>query len=201
MPIAFDAASNGQATATSVTVAHTTSGQNRVLAVCVSTETNDTCTGVTYNAVAMTKVGSSVQNSGNSAWVSLWLLVAPTTGANNIVASNSASSVIAVAAASYTGAAQSQPNANSSATTQAVSVTSTVDNCWAVMGSQTNTSPTTAGANTSLRAEGGTWGNSLFDSNAAFSVGARTLNQGNGSAWASVIVALAPVRGSMLAVF
>ena len=56
---AFDAAGSGPSTsATSLTWSHTCAGANRILFV--GFLSNGTVTGVTYNGVAMTQVGSSV---------------------------------------------------------------------------------------------------------------------------------------------
>ncbi len=86
--VIFDAASSGSSTAsTSKTQSHTVASQeNRLLLVFVecSDAGERTPSGVTYNAVAMTQVGSTVTNGDRS--VSVWRLVAPATGANDVVA-------------------------------------------------------------------------------------------------------------------
>lgn len=72
------------------TFSHTCTGSNRILIVGVSTEDTGSAdkvpTGVTYNTVALTKVVSA-QIGDPSVTVSLWYLVAPATGANDIVIS------------------------------------------------------------------------------------------------------------------
>ena len=86
--VVFDAASSGTGSATtSITLSHTTGAiTDRVLMVGVSASgasgANRIPSGVTYNSVDMTKVGDAT-NSTTSA--SLWRLINPATGANNVV--------------------------------------------------------------------------------------------------------------------
>ncbi|KKM07793.1 hypothetical protein LCGC14_1730330, partial [marine sediment metagenome] len=112
----FDATANGSGSGTSVTLSHTVANvANRVIIVGIATEntTSEAAgipTGVTYNSVAMTKLGDSTFASTNSHAVSLWYLVAAATGANDIVASFSASmGDINLAAWSYNGVDQTNP--------------------------------------------------------------------------------------------
>lgn len=62
-------------------------------------------TGVTYNGVAMTKI-TSVNSADNLQGNSLWYLIAPATGANNLVATFAANHDIGCIVASYTGIVQ-----------------------------------------------------------------------------------------------
>ena len=109
--VAFDAKSGGGLTgAASITVAHTTTGSDRLLTVCMftiddSAVTHDT---VTYNGVGMTKIGDEASGS-IAARLSMWQLVAPATGANNIVATPSSPVNIQITAASWTGVNQATP--------------------------------------------------------------------------------------------
>ena len=81
--IAFDAASSATGVGvSSLTWAHTTSGADRLLIVGVSFDTG-TVTGVTYAGVPMTSVG----NTTTALKMHMWRLIAPATGANNIVVS------------------------------------------------------------------------------------------------------------------
>ena len=75
-----------------LTVSHTVAaGSNRILlvgsAIEEQGETPD-ITGITYNGVSMTRVTSSEQAIGGVTWVrgEWWYLIAPATGANNVVA-------------------------------------------------------------------------------------------------------------------
>ena len=86
----FDAATFGGTTgATSLTIAHTCTGSNR--AIYVGTYARDLgvgdVTGVTYNGVALTQIGLTQADDNND--LKLWRLVAPATGANNVVVTNS----------------------------------------------------------------------------------------------------------------
>lgn len=93
MVAAFDAKS-GTATnvvnATSVTVSHICGGSATVLFVVVpywsTGAAQQQLTGVTYNAVTMTKIGASSRSNGQDI-VEIYFLPAPATGTHNIVAS------------------------------------------------------------------------------------------------------------------
>ena len=104
MAIAFDASSAGTSvTSTTQTLAHTCSGVNRILFVNTGITSADTIPGITYNGVALTKIASVI----NGRYFSLWYLIAPATGANNIVVTSSVSDILRSCAVSYTGAKQS----------------------------------------------------------------------------------------------
>jgi uncharacterized repeat protein (TIGR01451 family) len=109
--IAFDAASNsntGTVTAASLTWAHTigAAGVNRILIVGVSirNSSSQTVSNVTYNGTNLTLVGQST-NSTN-ARVEIWRLIAPATGAHNVVVTLSAAARFVGGAASFTGVSQ-----------------------------------------------------------------------------------------------
>lgn len=95
------------------TGSYTCSGSNRLLlvAVCYAAGNSRTVTGVTYNGVALTSVGSlnNTTDGANNA-VHLWRLIAPSTGSNTVTATISgppATTVLVVA--SYTGVNQTTP--------------------------------------------------------------------------------------------
>jgi len=110
--IAFDASSSGETNGTSLNVSHTCTGANRVLYVAV-----DTWDGVgvpiiptvTYDSVSMTQLSTIIYGSGNDQRLTLFRLVAPSTGTDNITVSTSGTSDIVVAAISLTGVSQSDP--------------------------------------------------------------------------------------------
>src|SRR4029079_3160852 len=109
--IAFDAASSadtGTVTAASLTWSHTigASGVNRILIVGVSirSSSSQTVSSVTYNATSLTLVGQTT-NSTN-ARVEIWRLIAPATGAHNVVLTLSAAARFVGGAASFTGVSQ-----------------------------------------------------------------------------------------------
>ncbi len=85
--ISFDAVSGAtQVTGSTLTWSHTCTGSNRALFVSASSlGDSPTVTGVTYNSVAMTQLWNFDSSGGVSAQSSGWILVAPATGAHNIV--------------------------------------------------------------------------------------------------------------------
>lgn len=119
MAVTFNAQSSGSVNpATTLTIAHTCSGSDRVLLVGISTNnTVDRITGVTYNGVSMTRLNSQVGSSGNF-YSYLYYLQNPASGTNNIVVSASASSLIGAINASFSGAAQTSTPDNSASGTQ-----------------------------------------------------------------------------------
>lgn len=131
MAVAFDAQSSGSVNpATTLTVAHTCTGSNRVLLVGLSTNnTTDIVTGVTYAGVSMTKLKTQVVQGLYYSY--LFYLQNPSSGTNNIVATASSSSLMGAISASFTGADQvSTPDSSASGTTTGagttVSATTTV---------------------------------------------------------------------------
>lgn len=123
MAIAFDAVSTATNATdpTSLTWSHTCSGSDRILIVGTSTEsdtgghTAQTVSGITYNGVALTKIRSDyITDNGTE----LWYLVAPSTGANNIVVTMTAVvDGLYGAGLSFTGVDQSNPIDNHNGTT------------------------------------------------------------------------------------
>ncbi len=92
LPIAYDSASTGfsNLAASSMTISHTIGTQsNRLLVVGTQTEdaSNVDCkvSSITYNGQAMTKVNETIAGTSFYMCVSLWYIVAPATGAQNIV--------------------------------------------------------------------------------------------------------------------
>lgn len=125
-----------QTIGTTHTFSHTMgTGVNGILFVGATVHIAQTVTGITYNGVAMTSVGSKATAS---AITYLFYLLAPATGANNVVVTSSLSDTITASSMSFTGAKQSgQPDASSTGgvtTTTAYSqaVTTIADNCWTV---------------------------------------------------------------------
>lgn len=97
MTLAFDAVGPASPTTaltpTSITWSHTCSASaNRLLLAGFHVGQNSgsdatkTISGVTYNGVAMTSLGVRHANDGTAGYVHVWALVAPASGANNIVA-------------------------------------------------------------------------------------------------------------------
>ena len=140
--IAFDAASEYTGTdtgQTSLTWSHTTAGSDRILIVSAQfyTSDGDDVSGVTYDGVAMTEIRTdavaSVQHN------SLWYLLAPATGANDIVVTFTGSTnFVGGGAVSLTGVNQSSPiDTSGSAEDASVELTTTAENTW-IFGVETN---------------------------------------------------------------
>lgn len=198
--IAFDAtsASGVVPTTTSVTFAHTCAGSNRILFVLAGNSGfSTTITGVTYNGVALTQIGTAVQNASGSTWVGLWYLLAPTTGAHNIIVSANSSVTLDCAGASYTNVRQSTiPDVSVAAATQTVTLTTITNQSWTLIASATDVASPTTGAGTTLR-QSTLNGRFLGDSNGPISpVGATSLAIGNGAVWNSIMVAFAPASST-----
>jgi hypothetical protein len=182
MAIAFDAATDGGfSTGTSHTFAHTCTGSDRLLFVGIAGDHpsgSDDITGVTYNGAAMTLVAKEA-NAGLDRILYLYVLIAPATGANNVVVSATNVHDIFAGAVSYTGAKQTgQPDnsttnvSGASPTSLTTSLTPVADSCWTIVmaGSYAANNAPTAGTGSTRRTYDGTFGTwGLFDSNAAIS--------------------------------
>lgn len=175
MAIAFDAATDGGLflATSSATYSHTCTGSNRILFVFVNiTSPSTTISGVTYNTVALTHITDSVGSPGTNA-LSSWYLVAPATGANNIVVSLTGSNNLAVMSSSYTGAKQSaQPdnsttNEGTGVSSLTTSLITVADNSWTVLSVAQNLGQPSAGTGSTQRLSSATTDNGLYDSNAA----------------------------------
>ncbi|MGH7408186.1 MAG: DUF2341 domain-containing protein [Candidatus Methylomirabilales bacterium] len=112
--VAMDAVSTGTTATSSLTISHTTSGTNRLMLVGVSI-TDDGAGGapsvssITYNGVGLSSVGSRA-TSDSSARIEIWRLVAPATGANNVVVTLSSDPhAMTVGVMTFTGVDQSTP--------------------------------------------------------------------------------------------
>lgn len=159
MSIAYDtSAYNYSASGTTNTFSHTCTGNNRILFVASShhsTSPTAVVTGITYSGVAMTLI--STFQSGNAKF-DLYYLVAPATGANNVIVTLDQSDACPAYAISYTGVAQTSPidvsgtGGPTTTTSYSQSVTTTADNCWSIMvGGAYSGLTLTAGTNTVVR--------------------------------------------------
>lgn len=178
--IAFDNAvvSSLAVGVTSKTQSFTTgAGTNRLLFVGVKNFSGSTApSSVTYAGSAMTLLTNTAYSSSSR---SLWLyaIVAPTTGANNIVVNFAASTSLYVFAESFSGAFQSTTMdavatpATGSATSAAPSLTTVANNCWTLGFFDVDATTTiTAGSGTTFRATGASGdAPAIGDSNAPIS--------------------------------
>ena len=118
----------------SVNLAHTTSGSNRLMLVTVATDPHgDRASAVTYNGVNLSLVGVE-EFAGQHSRVEIWSLVAPSSGAHNVVVTMTGTNYngLAVGVTTYTGVNQAAPlldfnSASGSSTAAAVTVTSALN--------------------------------------------------------------------------
>ena len=107
--------SSGSTTGSSLTLSHTTDGDNRLMIVAVSmaNPSGDAVVGITYNGDALTFVGIETyyEDSENEAQVELWRLVAPDLGTHNVVIALSGGTSYGTAAGvmTFTGVDQTTP--------------------------------------------------------------------------------------------
>lgn len=207
--IAYDASANGGfgIGVTSRTWSHTTSGSNRILFVGAFGDTlisDPTCagiTGATYNGVSMTQM-PTVSPSGvpGDRCIYLFYLIAPATGANNVVVSAGSSIVIGGMSASYTGAKQSgvpdasAANTQSNTATFTASVTVVAANSWTFLYAKNNFDAPGAGTGSTLRQSAD--GQGIFDSNGPLSAGSQSMSATSASStsdWAGIMVSFAPL--------
>jgi hypothetical protein len=133
LPIAFDDdAQSGGRLVDELTYSHTCTGSDLILLVSANLKRlgSETVTGVTYDGVALTLIDSDV---GGQRYASLWYLVGPATGANDIVVSVSQTvQSVDSGSISLTGVDQSVPlgtanTANGSGTAPSVTVSAATD--------------------------------------------------------------------------
>lgn len=211
MAIAYDASSSYSNSAwqfgSSLTWAHTCTGSNRylVVSITVGDATTDQLTGITYGGVSMLRLGYYIYSAASrGVWV--YGLANPATGANNIVASFSATKTyIDGRAVSYTDVKQTdQPDSSNTGfaniqTSISVATTTVADNSW-VVGAFHNSSANTNSRTgiTSRQYNTGT-GCDLGDSNGVVTpAGSYTITEGGASAgnWVGVVVSLSPFAAS-----
>jgi len=168
MAIAFDASSSGSGVTTSLTYAHTCTGSNRYLAVAMNNNTaSATITAITYAGVSMGTAVDALVNSGANTYLYMFNLVAPASGANNVVITASPSTNINSISLSFTGAKQTnQPDAHGTVTSsissgadQTKAITTVAANAWMIAFGHGAGDPVTAGTGTTSRA---TSGNAMF---------------------------------------
>ncbi len=214
--IAFDAAGAGahdnSGGVTSISWLHTVTGANTLMTLNGSLATGNAITinSFTYNSVTATIAKNVTANGANNVTSAVAVLVAPTTGSNTAVQTNSGTttgpgSQIGGESVSYTGCKQTgQPDSSGSnatnsgsPTTYTISTTVVAANCW-LSGNATENGGDIAGgspgAGTTYR------GSSQFnmqaaDSNGTVGTGTQSLNYGRSgvsAALAGTVVSIAP---------
>lgn len=210
MAIAFDASTRSTVSTwgsgTTATWSHTCSGSDRILFVySFNNDGSGYPTGMTYNGVSMTRIQNQAADGG-SFYNSLFYLVAPATGANNIVVTwATATGINSCIAASYTGASQtgvpdSQNTGNvSSSASITVSTTVVASDCWLLGVIRSSNTTLSSGTNGTIRQPGNTNGSqALVDSNGTVGTGSisQTVNVSpNQSMWMTT-VSFAPSAGA-----
>ena len=183
------------------TLAFDATATNGYLVVQTLIQSSQTCSGVTYNGVAMTQLTTlaGAPNAGETLY--LWGLAAPTTGTNNIVGSFSGAGTRVFDAILYSGAQTataieaSNTTSGGAATSASISVTTITDNDWLVGYFRGNGGGAfTAGSNTVVRTAGAEGTRQLVDTGAAQTpAGSKSLNVTMGSqAWSALAFALKP---------
>jgi hypothetical protein len=194
--IAFDNATSGGSVfgGTSLTFSHTCSGVDRVLLVYVRDDSGDTISGVTYNGVPMTRLPATVTPPGGGIIIGYYL-IAPATGAHNVVISSSSSANLFGSAVSYTGVSQTgfpdsiNTNTATSSSPPAFSTTAQVNSCYLVLRVRGLTLSAGNGA-LRLGLEGG---DAAIIDKGPVNAGSVSITPGGVSSnWGGIIVSMAP---------
>ena len=166
-------------------------GTNKILLVGVRTQAG-TIASVLDGTTPMVAVpGGPIRFDSSCFYSSLYILVAPPSGTNNIVIT--AVGYIAAVAVDYSGARQTgQPDAHNAgvvgvgggATTLTISVSPLTNNDWTVMYAANGTTPS-AGSGTFFRQSGESDSSGLFDSNGPLSIPCTSVVAGNWSVGAN----------------
>ncbi len=141
MAIAFDNSSSGSGVGSSTfSWNHTCAGSNRILLIGIfwRKTSAQTLNSVTYNGVAMTQIGTDINNGLSNINYSVFYIIAPAVGPNTILATWSASIIIfSGVSLSYTGVKQTgQPdsfnNGFNSNSTITVATNVVGSGCWGI---------------------------------------------------------------------
>lgn len=198
MAISVDTTSSSSVGVGSQSWSHTCTGSNLILYVGVWNQnaSSSTVTNVTYNGVAMTRVGAIPYFTG-AGCTYLYRLVAPATGTNTIAVTVSGNFTVACGA-SYTGASQTgQPDAGPDTQNgggSAASLTSTIvtshNNSWMIAAFGTEGSAPTAGTGATKRIQNASnTALGLYDTNAAITpAGSTSMTVNAGSTTASSMI-------------
>lgn len=188
MAIAFGSANGVQSNSgTSHSFSLTVSGDNRLLLVCPMIASTRTVTNITFNGDALT----SINRSGGSQTVGWWYLIAPDVGTYNVIVTTDASTFCYPSGGFWTGVDQTNPiDANTTNTSGSCTLTTTTDNCWAVLGVRdANDGATTAGTNCTSRHSPDT---QLYDSGGDITPGSFTMTANDVTTGTSAMVAFKP---------
>lgn len=155
MALAFDAASSGTGTGTSITFSHVNAGNVLIVGV-VGNPTGDAITGITYNGVALTKRATTTL----SRVYEIWTLDNPSIGTFNIVVSFAGPAgdrkfcgAISLSGAADPSIGDTDASSASSQTSRTLTLTTTKANSWLVdcLFGENNESGLTIGADQTER--------------------------------------------------
>lgn len=158
MAIAFDAHSQGNTSGSqsSLTISHATASSSAIVMLVgvLDTHSADIVTGVTYNSIACTKLGSTLGSVGT--FVTVWKLDSPSTGTNNVVITRSSSQAATLygRVITFNGGNSRNSTINSEAegaSGGSISVTTTVDNSWCCLFADDSNGALAASTNSTLR--------------------------------------------------
>jgi methionine-rich copper-binding protein CopC len=202
---------------TSSTFSHTVAvGDDRLLLVVTSTRGDDSVSTVTYGGSGLTLAQATGSGGSTGQRVEVWYMVAPATGANDVVVTYSGSvNPDVISAMSYTGVDQTNPigatnGAFGVSTGPSVSLTSTVADALIVGGVSSrggDTDPYTPGTGTTERYDTATGTHNSSDDGAtggeesAATTGSYTFDftQSVSDDWAIVAVEVKPTAGDVTA--
>ncbi len=171
--IAYDNSTANRTSGTSISYSYTATGANLLMIVGMWVGTAQTPT-VTYNSVPLTVYAGSPYTGEGAGNVYLCYLIGPATGAHTLAISiGGGAQNIDSAVATYSGVKQSgfaDASSEIHLTNQgnfSKALTTVADNCWLAAVTAQSVNVPTAGANTTLRADGSTENIIFADSNAA----------------------------------
>lgn len=204
MARAYDTASGTYTTASSVTVAHTTtSNANRLMLTFIFTNDNDgdsdVVSGVTYAGVSMTRYGT-YSTTGNQR-MTVYGLIAPATGTNNVVVTYTKSTEAGFCTVTYSDFGQvTQPDSNNTGTSGSpitLSTTVVTANSWLVSMIRFSSSGTgTASTGTTSRSNAGV-AFSVGDSNADKASGSQSMTWTGAGTGYGLIISIKPVEDAV----
>ena len=205
MAITFDAAAGQKTTGASTnTFSHTVAAGQSNEIILVTVDCGATVNSVTYGGQTLTQLASTTGQGGGEIF-SVWYLLGPPTGANNVVVTCAASTFIIAASASYYNVAQSSTfgtaatNASSSGQTSSTNTVTTTASNQLVYDTVNNTAAGTDTPTASQTKRGQPASSGAATGDIAATGSNMTLTWSFPSAnWAQISVAMNPASGVAL---
>lgn len=149
MAVSYDNTTSDIGTASPTrSIVHTCSGSDRVLVAFIRFGNTITINSVTYNGVSLTNAGTQTA-SGSHHKSSIWYLIGPATGSNNLVITTSSTAEVITGIISFTGANNVQNYAG--ATNADLVISSATGNMVADGTGNSNNQSATVGADQTQR--------------------------------------------------